>query len=87
VGSVTLGDDADNVRIDQRNGLAVVGYGNGGLAIIDPGLHRKVAVIRLPAHPEGFQIVPRTGYANVNLPDARRIAVVELEARRVVSSC
>ena len=35
-GSVPLGDDADNVRIDPRNGLAVVGYGNGGLALIEP---------------------------------------------------
>jgi hypothetical protein len=86
LGSVALGDDADNVRIDQRNGLAVVGYGNGGLAIIDPGLHRKVADIRLPAHPEGFQIDPRTGHTYVNLPDAHQIAVVDLEARRVVSS-
>src|SRR4029077_21157993 len=57
-GSVALGDDADNVRIDPRNGLAVVGYGGGGLALIDPGAHAKVADIRLPAHPEGFQIDP-----------------------------
>jgi hypothetical protein len=28
-----LGDDADNVRIDLRNGVAVVGHGGGGLAL------------------------------------------------------
>ena len=28
--------DADNIRIDPRNGDIVVGYGDGGLAIIDP---------------------------------------------------
>jgi hypothetical protein len=69
-GSIALGDNADTVRIDPRNGLAVVGYGNGGLAIIDPGLHAKIADIRLPGHPEGFQIDPRTGRMHVNIPDA-----------------
>jgi len=85
-GSVALGDDADNVRIDPRNGLAVVGYGGGGLALIDPGAHAKVADIRLPAHPEGFQIDPSSGRAYVNIPNARQIAVVDLDARRVVAT-
>jgi hypothetical protein len=85
-GSVALGDDADNVRIDPRNGLAVIGYGSGGLAIIDPHSHAKIAEIRLPAHPEGFQIDPQTGRAYVNIPGALQIAVVDLDARRVVAS-
>jgi hypothetical protein len=34
--STALGDDADNVRIDLRNGVAVVGYGSGGLALAAP---------------------------------------------------
>jgi hypothetical protein len=85
-GSVALGDDADNVRIDPRNGLAVVGYGGGGLAIIDPRAHAKIADVRLPAHPEGFQIDPQTGRAYVNIPGALQIAVVDLDARRVVAN-
>jgi len=39
-GNYALGDDADNIRIDRRNGLAVVGYGSGGLALIDPVARR-----------------------------------------------
>jgi hypothetical protein len=85
-GRVELGDDADNVRIDSRNGLAVVGYGSGGLALIDPGSRAKVADIRLPAHPEGFQIDPSNGRTYVNMPDAHQIAVVDLDARRVVTT-
>ena len=85
-GSVALGDDADNVRIDPRNGLAVVGYGNGGLAVIDPRSHARVADIHLPAHPEAFQIDPQTGRAYVNIPGALQIAEVDLDARRVVAS-
>jgi hypothetical protein len=85
-GNVALGDDADNVRIDPRNGLAVVGYGGGGLAIIDPRSHAKIADVRLPAHPEAFQIDPQTGRAYVNIPGALQIAVVDLDARRVVAN-
>jgi DNA-binding beta-propeller fold protein YncE len=85
-GSVALGDDADNVRIDPRNGLAVVGYGSGGLAVIDPSSYAKIANIPLPAHPEAFQIDPRTGRTYVNIPDAHQIAVVDLDARRIVAS-
>jgi hypothetical protein len=86
VGRVELGDDADNVRIDPRNGLAVIGYGRGGLALIDPAARTKVADIPLQAHPEGFQIDPSSGRAYVNIPDAHQIAAVDLDARRVVAT-
>jgi hypothetical protein len=84
-GSIALGDDADNVRIDPRNGLAVIGYGSGALALIDPVSSARVGEIRLPAHPEAFQIDPATGRTYVNIPDARQIAVVDLDTRRVLA--
>jgi DNA-binding beta-propeller fold protein YncE len=86
VGSVALGDDADNVRIDPHSGRAVVGYGSGGLAVIDPGSRTKVADIRLPAHPEAFQIDPKVDHAYVNIPEAHQIAVVDLEVPRIVAT-
>jgi hypothetical protein len=86
VGRIDLHRDADNIRIDPRNGEAVVGYGNAGLAIIDPARRAVVATIRLPAHPEGFQIDPSDGKAYVNIPDADQIAVVDLDARRQVAT-
>lgn len=81
-GVLQLGDDADNVRIDMRNGKVVVGYGNGSLAVIDPMTHAKVADAPLPGHPEGFQLDPATGRAFVNVPDARQITVVDLASGR-----
>ncbi len=81
-GVLPLGDDADNVRIDPRNGNVVVGYGNGGLAVIDPMTRAKVADLSLPGHPEGFQLDVATGRAFVNVPDARQIAVVDLGSGR-----
>jgi DNA-binding beta-propeller fold protein YncE len=86
LGSIALGDDADNIRIDPRTGVAMVGYGSGGLAVIDPKSRTKIAGISLPAHPEGFQIDPDTGHAFVNVPDAGQIAVVDLERRRQVAA-
>jgi DNA-binding beta-propeller fold protein YncE len=85
-GTVALGTDADNVRIDARNGIAVVGYGAGGLALVDPGSRAKLGDIPLSAHPEGFQVDSGTGRAYVNVPDAHQIAVVDLDARRVVAT-
>lgn len=77
-GVLQLSDDADNVRIEPRNGNVVVGYGSGGLAVIDPMTRAKVADLALPGHPEGFQLDPATGRAFVNVPDAHQITVVDL---------
>lgn len=81
-GVIPLGEDADNVRIDPRQGNVIVGYGNGGLAIIDPMTRAKVADLRLPGHPESFQLDPASGRAFVNVPDARQVAVVDLSGGR-----
>src|SRR5262245_2670391 len=37
VGSTRLGPDADNIRIDANTQRMYVGYGDGALAILDPG--------------------------------------------------
>lgn len=77
-GMVDLGHDADNVRVDPKTGNFVVGYGGGALALIDPVRKAKLNDIRLPAHPEGFQLDVERGLAFVNVPDAQQIAVVNL---------
>jgi hypothetical protein len=56
VGSLKLGSDADNVRVDKASGRIAVGYGAGAIALIDPVRREVVRTIPLPAHPEGFQI-------------------------------
>ncbi|HTO81098.1 MAG TPA: hypothetical protein VMQ73_02640, partial [Methylomirabilota bacterium] len=76
VGRIDLGSDADNVRIDKNTGRVVVGYGAGGLAVIDPAARTKLADVPLPVHPEGFQLAPDGKRAYVNLPDAWQAAVV-----------
>jgi hypothetical protein len=85
-GSIAPGSDADNVRVDPRTGSVIVGYGSGGLAIIDPEKKSKIGDIKLAAHPESFQLDPASGRIFVNVPDAGVIAVVDLAAARQVAS-
>jgi hypothetical protein len=81
---LSLGDDADNVRIDPRNGNVVVGYGTGGLAIIDPATHRLIGSVSFRGHPEGFQL--HDGQAYVNLPEKSAILRLDLDRRRSLAS-
>jgi DNA-binding beta-propeller fold protein YncE len=74
-GRIELGSDADNVRIDAAANRVVVGFGDGGLAVLDPSTRSKVQSVPLKAHPESFQIVKDRIF--VNLPDAHAIAVVD----------
>ncbi|MGE5269657.1 MAG: YncE family protein [Thiohalocapsa sp.] len=78
LGRIDLGSDADNVRIDAVHRRVFVGYGDGALAIIDPASRLKTGEIRLPAHPESFQLVEDGAVVAVNLPDAHRIGIVNL---------
>ena len=73
LGALALGDDADNVRVDFHNGHVVIGYGEGGLAIVDSETRARVQDIKLPGHPESFQIDPQSNRAYVNVPDAGQI--------------
>jgi DNA-binding beta-propeller fold protein YncE len=77
LGRIELGDDADNIRVDPRQGLVYVGYGSGAIAAIDPVRRTTVRSLRLPGHPEGFQLDPRTARIYVNVPDERQIIVVD----------
>ena len=85
-GSLVLGSDADNVRIDPRTGNIIVGYGSGGLAIINPEKKAKIGDMKLAAHPESFQLDAMTGRIFVNVPDAGRVAVVDLPGAKQIAN-
>jgi hypothetical protein len=85
-GSLALSNDADNVRIDPHTGNTIVGYGSGGLAIIDPERRSKIGDIKLAAHPESFQLDPASGRVFANVPDAGQIAVVDFATARQIAS-
>ena len=85
IGMVNSLEDADNVRYDSAQDLLYVGYGQGALAVIDPGKNVKIAEIPLDGHPESFQL-ERTGKRIfVNVPTAGEIEVLDREKRIVLT--
>src|SRR5260370_1014908 len=85
-GRIDLGGDADNVRVDQAANRVIVGYGSGALAMIDAAARSRIADIRLPAHPESFQIDSGSKRIYVNVPNRRAIAVVDPAAGKQTAS-
>jgi hypothetical protein len=85
-GKVDLGDDADNVRVDQAAKRIIVGYGGGALAVIDGDSRRRIADIRLPGHPESFQLDSPSNRIFVNVPNRRTIVVVDPESGKQTAS-
>jgi DNA-binding beta-propeller fold protein YncE len=84
IAALTLGDDADNVRIDARNGHVVVGYGSGALAVIDPAAHRVISMVKLAGHPEGFRL--DGSKAVINVPDRGAIVAANIDTGKVTAS-
>jgi DNA-binding beta-propeller fold protein YncE len=84
VAHLDLAGDADNVRIDSRNGHVIIGFGGGGLAIIDPANARVLNRVSLTGHPEGFRL--RGSRAWINIPDRSAIVVADIDSGQVLSS-
>ena len=83
---VQLGGDADNVRLAPNDGQVVVGYGDGALALIDAASGKPTTDIRLPGHPESFQLERSGPRIFVNVPDAHQITVIDRSNGRQVAS-
>lgn len=85
-GTISLGEDADDVWLEAATGRFIIGYGSGGIASVDPASRAVAARLLLPAHPEAFAIDPTTQRIFVNLPDARQIAVLDIAAGAQVAA-
>jgi len=84
LGNVNVGRDADNIRWDPKLNRLVVGFGEGGLAVLDAREMRKTKRIPLPSHPESFQLDPSGHLAYVNLPQTNEVLKVDLESGRIL---
>ena len=83
--AVRLGSDADNIRVDAATSKLFVGYGGGGLAVIDPASVSKAADIPLPGHPESFQLARDGARIYVNVPAAGMVGVVDPATGRLIA--
>lgn len=85
-GTIDLGEDADNIRVDAKTGQVFVGYGTGGIAGLDAATGQRRADIKLRGHPEAFQLAPAGDRIYVNVPDERQIAVLDRATQKQVAS-
>jgi DNA-binding beta-propeller fold protein YncE len=86
VGELNLGDDADNVRYDEAEKKLYVGFGSGGIAVVNAADGKQVGSIKVGAHPEAFQLEKKSNRIFVNVPNSRHVAVVNRDKGEVVAT-
>ena len=75
--------DADNVRQDPHSTRVWIGYGDGALVAAVGGLTKEATAIKLPGHPESFQLEKQGSRIFINVPDSKQIAVADAQTLRV----
>jgi len=80
-----LKDDADNVRYDSATKRIYVGFGSGGIAIINSADGKQIGSIKLAAHPEAFELEKNGRRIFVNVPNSRHVAVIDREKEEVIA--
>jgi DNA-binding beta-propeller fold protein YncE len=85
VGELDLKDDADNIRYDDATKKIYVGFGSGGIAVIDAADGRQIGSIKLSAHPEAFELEKNGRRIFVNVPNSRHVAVIDREKGEIVA--
>ena len=83
---IKLSDDADNIRYDAAARRVYVGYGSGGLGIVDAATGDQLGEIKLDGHPESFQLEKSGTRIFVNIPTSQKIVVVDREKRAAVTA-
>jgi DNA-binding beta-propeller fold protein YncE len=86
VGSLDYQADADNLRYDSSSQRLFVGYGDGSLGAIDAKTRSKLFDVKLPGHPESFQIESHGARIFINVPSARQISVVDRKVGKLVAT-
>ena len=86
VGELNFKDDADNVRYDNAAKKIYVGFGSGGIAIVNAPDGKQIGSIKLSAHPEAFELEKNGKRIFVNVPNSRHVAVIDREKGEVVTT-
>src|SRR6266849_9146038 len=86
VGELNFKDDADNVRFDSAAKKIYVGFGSGGIAVVNAADGKQIGSIKLSAHPEAFELEKNGERIFVNVPNARHVAVIDREKGKVVTT-
>jgi DNA-binding beta-propeller fold protein YncE len=84
--TIKFSDDADNIRYDATARRVYVGYGSGGLGIIDVANSDQIGDIKLDGHPESFQLEKSGPRIFVNIPTSQKIVILDREKRATMTS-
>ena len=86
VGKLDFKDDADNVRYDESGKRIYLGFGSGGVAVINASDGKQVGSIKLSAHPEAFELEKNGSRIFVNIPNSRDVAVIDRDKGEVIAN-
>ena len=86
ISELNFKDDADNVRYDDAAKKIYVGFGTGGIAIVNAADGKQVGLFKLSAHPEAFELEQNGRRIFVNVPDARQVAVIDRDKGEVIAT-
>jgi len=86
VGELNFKDDADNVRYDDATRKIYVGFGSGGIAVVNGPDGKQVGSIKLSAHPEAFELEKQGKRIFVNVPNARQVAVIDRDKTEAITT-
>src|SRR5882724_4001751 len=86
VGELDFKDDADNVRYDSATKQIYIGFGSGGIAIVNAPDGKQIGSIKLTAHPEAFELEKSGKRIFVNVPNSRHVAVIDRDKGEVVAA-
>src|SRR2546423_8850476 len=86
VGELDLKDDADNVRYDDATKKVYVGFGSGGIAVVNAPDGKQIGSIKLSAHPEAFELEKTGKRIFANVPNSRHVAVIDRDKSEVVAT-
>ena len=85
VGELNFEDDADNVRYDEATKKIYIGFGSGGIVVVNAPDGKQAGSIKLSAHPEAFQLEKNGSRIFVNVPNSRHVAVIDREKGEVIT--
>ncbi len=83
--SARLDSDADNAIYDESAKRMYVGYGNGGIAVIDPATLEITGTISFGGHPESFRLQQPDHKLFVNVPAESAVYVLDPQNQAVIA--
>src|SRR5213592_4174790 len=86
LGELDFKDDADNVRYDDATKKIYVGFGSGGIAIVNAPDGKQIGSTKLSAHPEAFELEKQGKRIFINVPNSRDVAVIDRDKGEVIAT-